>query len=101
AKRHAVPPRRDTWKSTAAEARVRFDPDVLRWVRERQPYMFVREEPSQTPRQPVFLYAARDTRDLVACLLGWGAAVEVLEPPELRTALAREALAMFVRHAET
>ncbi|MDT4944854.1 MAG: hypothetical protein QOH14_1587, partial [Pseudonocardiales bacterium] len=60
AERHAVPPPSDAWKSTAAEARVRFELDVLRWVRERQPYMFVREETPQTSRQPIFVYAVRD-----------------------------------------
>lgn len=100
AERHAIPKASDAWKSNVAEARVRFDPDVVRWVRERQPYMFVRED-LEPRRSPVFVYAVRDTRDLLSWLLGWGAAVEVLEPPELRTALAREALAMFVRHAES
>jgi predicted DNA-binding transcriptional regulator YafY len=99
AERHAVSVNRrtDAWKSNALEARVRFDADVLRWVRERQTYMFVREEADSLG--PVFVYAARDTRDLLSWLLGWGAAVEVLEPPELRTCLAKEALAMVVRHA--
>jgi predicted DNA-binding transcriptional regulator YafY len=99
AERHAFPPPSDAWKSNAHEARVRFDSDVLRWVRERAPYMFVREE--SDARGPVFVYAARDARDLLSWLLGWGAAVEVLDPPELRVNLAREALAIFVRHAET
>jgi hypothetical protein len=63
--------------------------------------MSVREETPQISRQPIFVYAVRDARDLLTWLLGWGAAVEVLGPPELRAALAREALAMFVRHAET
>src|SRR2546427_118974 len=33
--RHVVPPPSEDWKSRVPEARVRFDPVVERWVRER------------------------------------------------------------------
>ena len=80
------------------EARVRFDPAVVRWVRERQPYVFLREE--QVGDDPIFVYALRDERELLRWLLSWGASAEVLDPPELRAALADEARAVLARHAE-
>ena len=50
AERHALPPARDAWKSNAHEARVRFDSDVLRWVRERTPYVCPRGVRRARPR---------------------------------------------------
>ena len=79
------------------EARVRVDPAVERWVRERQPFPFLREEAADGG--PVFVYALRDERELVPWLLGWGAAVEVLEPEGLRERLAAEARAILARYA--
>jgi predicted DNA-binding transcriptional regulator YafY len=95
--RHAIPGRTEDWKLDAAEARVRFDPAVERWVRERQPFTFVREEHDSVG--PVFVYAIRQERDLVLWLLSWGAAVEVLSPPALRAQMAAEARAILRRHA--
>ncbi len=80
------------------EARVRFDPTVVRWVRERQPWVFLREEPGADG--PVFVYALRDERELLTWLLSWGAAAELLSPPDLRTSLVHEARAILARHAE-
>jgi len=88
------------------EARVRFDRSVLRWVRERQPFFLLREERSEdasqgsAKREPVFVYALRDEAELLAWLLPWGQAVEVLSPPALRARLADEARAILERHAE-
>ena len=80
----------------SAEVRVRFDAAVERWVRERQPYVFLREETDVDG--PIFVYALRDERELLAWLLSWGAAVEVLSPPDVRTRLAIEARAILARH---
>jgi predicted DNA-binding transcriptional regulator YafY len=96
--RHAVPPYSAEWKARATEARVRFDRSVLRWVRERQPFTFVREE--LDPEGPVFVYAIREERDFVAWLLAWGSAMEVLDPPALRETTAQEAAAIAYRHAK-
>ena len=79
------------------EVRVRFDRAVLRWVRERQPFVLLREEPD--PAGPVFVYALRDAQELLTWLLPWGRAVEVLSPDWLRARLAEEARAIAARHA--
>lgn len=81
----------------AAEARVRFAPSALRWVRERQPFPFLREEAD--PSDPIFVYALQDESELVAWLLGWGTAVEVLDPVGLRRRIAAEARAIVARYA--
>jgi predicted DNA-binding transcriptional regulator YafY len=99
ADRHAMPAPSDEWKSQVPEARVRFDPSVERWVRERQPFTLLREE--RDSGGPVFVYAMRKEEDLLRWLLAWGAAAEVLAPPTLRARVAAEAWAMFARHAAT
>jgi predicted DNA-binding transcriptional regulator YafY len=87
----------EDWKSSAAEARVRFDPDAERWVRERQPFTFLREELDASGT--IYVYAIRHERDFVRWLLGWGAGVEVLGPANLRAHVATEAQAITRRHA--
>jgi predicted DNA-binding transcriptional regulator YafY len=80
------------------EVRVRFDREVLRWVRERQPWVLLREEHHQDG--PIFVYALRDVQELLTWLLSWGRAVEVLSPDWVRARLADEARAIADRHAE-
>ena len=93
--RHAVGPHTGR-PDGVPEALVRFDPTVVRWVRERQPFTFLREEPGAGG--PVFVYALRDERELLSWLLTWGAAAEVLGPPSLRARLLAEARAILARH---
>ncbi len=95
--RHAVtvPTTRDL--SDYPEARVRFDRSVMRWVRERQPWVLLREE--RDADGPLFVYAVRDEREILRWLMTWGAAVNVLSPEWLRTRLAEEAQAIADRHA--
>jgi predicted DNA-binding transcriptional regulator YafY len=90
-----VPTTRDL--SDYPEARVRYDRSVLRWVRERQPWVLLREE--RDAEGPVFVYAVREERELLSWLLSWGAAVSVLSPEWLRARLAEEAEAIAARHA--
>jgi predicted DNA-binding transcriptional regulator YafY len=94
--RHVAPQPTDDWRPAVPEARVRFDPSVERWVRERKPFVFVREEADL--HGPVFVYAVRDEHAMLGWLLGWGASAELLDPPELRARLADEAHAIWARH---
>ena len=96
AERHAFGPP-STRLDGLPEARVRFDPAVERWVRERQPFTFLREEVHSDGS--VFVYALRDEGEVLAWLLSWGAAVAVLSPAGLRARLAAEARAVLARHA--
>jgi predicted DNA-binding transcriptional regulator YafY len=93
--RHVIPATHEDWKAAAPAARVRFHPTVERWVRERQPFTFLREELDQLG--PVMVYAIRHEDDLARWLLSWGASAEVLSPTTLRARLAAEALVMFSR----
>jgi len=93
--RHAMAGRTGRDLAAFPEARVRFDGDVLRWVRERQPFTLLREE--RDAEGPVFVYALRDERELLPWLLSWGRGVEVLGPDSLREALREEAAAMLAR----
>ncbi|MHB8577149.1 MAG: helix-turn-helix transcriptional regulator [Dehalococcoidia bacterium] len=94
--RHDVAAARRRTVADYPEVRVRFDAEVERWVRERQPFLFQREE--FDAGGSVFVYALREEHELLPWLLSWGAAVEVLEPESLRQSLAREALRLFERH---
>lgn len=64
---------------------VRFDPDVIRQVEERQHYGFKKSNEAN------FLYQVNDVREMKSWVLGWGAAAEVIEPPELRDMILNEA----------
>jgi proteasome accessory factor C len=97
--RHALRQYSEDWKADAPEVRVRFQPAVERWVRERQPFTFVREEHDELG--PIFIYAVRNEDDLVRWLLGWGATVDVLSPASLRARLAAEAWLMFSKLSAT
>jgi predicted DNA-binding transcriptional regulator YafY len=70
---------------------VRFEPGVLRWVRERQHYAFEQEAPLPGRPGAIMTYAVNDLLEIRAWLLGWGASAEVLSPPELRESLCQEA----------
>jgi predicted DNA-binding transcriptional regulator YafY len=70
---------------------VRFEPNVLRWVRERQHYAFEREAPLPDRPGALMTYAVNDFLEIRAWLLGWGASAEVLSPPALRESLRQEA----------
>ena len=96
---HTVPERVDPNVLDVPEAWVRFDPDVVRWVRERQPFTLLREESGPDPEDgPIFVYALRNERELLTWLLTWGRGVEVLGPASLRAALADEARVLLARH---
>ncbi|CAA9583342.1 MAG: Transcriptional regulator, DeoR family [uncultured Thermomicrobiales bacterium] len=94
--RHELGPGGEGWTSFP-EARVRFDASVVRWVREQQPYPFLREEPGGEA-SAVFVYALRNEAEMLNWLLGWGAKAEVLGPPQLRERLVKEARAIVRRH---
>jgi predicted DNA-binding transcriptional regulator YafY len=94
--RHTTPSA-ERGQPQAPVARVRFEPSVERWVRERQPFTLLGEEHDACG--PVFLYAIVHQDDLVQWLLSWGSSVEVLEPASLRARLADEARALLSRHA--
>jgi predicted DNA-binding transcriptional regulator YafY len=96
--RHVTPPHHEEWRTGMPEARVRFDPQVERWVRERQLFTFVREEADLFGA--VFVYSVHDEEALIAWLLGWGTRAELLDPPALRARLADQARAVWARHTD-
>jgi predicted DNA-binding transcriptional regulator YafY len=67
-------------------ARVRFAPDAVRWVRERQHYGFQQEETAPDGAGVIMTYRVDALQELMPWLLSWGAAAEALEPPSLRAA---------------
>jgi predicted DNA-binding transcriptional regulator YafY len=71
--------------------RIRFAADIARWVRERQHYAFQAEETSPDPQGVVMVYRLNSLAEITPWLLSWGAAAEVLAPPELREKIRQEA----------
>jgi predicted DNA-binding transcriptional regulator YafY len=65
-------------------ARVRFAPQVIRWVRERQHYSFQHEETTPGNAGAIMTYRVDALQELLPWLLSWGAAAEALDPPSLR-----------------
>jgi predicted DNA-binding transcriptional regulator YafY len=76
--------------SKSIEILVRFAPTVIRWVRERQHYSFVQEEPDSSGEGVLMTYRVREWRELKSWLLRWGGGAELLEPAELRQELRAE-----------
>jgi predicted DNA-binding transcriptional regulator YafY len=80
------------------DVRVRFEPGVVRWVRERQHYSFTGEEPDQLEERVVMTYRVQALRELQPWLLSWGAAAEVLVPDDLRASLATEISSLYQKY---
>ena len=76
--RHAMAARDERDVTAFPEARIRFDQSVLRWVRERQPFVLLREDHDEAG--PIFVYAVRDEQELLTWLLPWGAVSGGAEP---------------------
>ena len=76
-------------------ARVKFTAQVIHRVRERQHYAFECEEIVPDTEAVIATYRLRRTDELLPWLLDWGAAVEVLEPEQLRTEIRKEAQKML------
>jgi predicted DNA-binding transcriptional regulator YafY len=71
-------------------ARVRFEMDAARWVRERQHYAFQSEAPEPDGQGTIMCYRVHRIAELLPWLLSWGAAAQPLDPPELRDAIRAE-----------
>jgi predicted DNA-binding transcriptional regulator YafY len=76
--------------------RIRFAPQVVRWVRERQHYGYRGDDgdDEETEDGLIMRYEIEALDELKAWLLGWGADAEPLEPPALRTMIRDEVTKM-------
>ncbi|HEU5104035.1 MAG TPA: YafY family protein [Roseiflexaceae bacterium] len=72
------------------DAQVRFEASFARWVRERQHYAFQHEAPAPDRIGVIMSYRVDRISELLPWLLSWGAAAQVLGPPELREAIRDE-----------
>ncbi|MEZ4676266.1 MAG: YafY family protein [Caldilineaceae bacterium] len=73
---------------------------IARWMREAQYFAFVREERAEGAGL-LMHYQVRDVDKFIHWLLQWGAAVEVVAPPEVRLAVAQEVAALGKRYGNT
>ncbi|MFN8454639.1 MAG: YafY family protein [Anaerolineae bacterium] len=77
---------------------VRFDPSILRWVKERQHFTWDESQSRQTGADTTLVYRPRSFDQIENWLLSWGDNMEVLEPPELRERLAHVSARIHSRH---
>ena len=88
---HVEPRQRD--EPGGLLARVLFDHEVARWVREVPSYFTVNEE--ETAEGLLVTLKIRQESEILQWLLSWGRHVRVLEPASLREQLAAEARTML------
>lgn len=67
---------------------IRFEPEIARWVSERQHYAVISEEPDNTGL--ICSYAVRSFREIMPWLLSWGAGIASIDPPALKQAVLNE-----------
>lgn len=77
---------------------VRFDPAILRWVKERQHFTWDEVQSRQTGHETILIYRPRSFDQIESWLLSWGDNMEVLEPSELRERLAQVSAQIHSRH---
>jgi len=85
-----LPRRMYTTPAHTVEIHVRFGPEVIRWVRERQHYSFIEEEPDQQGEGAIMTYRVRAFHELRSWLLSWGSGAELISPPEAREEIRAE-----------
>jgi len=83
--------------SGTIKATVRFQKEVVRWVRERQHFSFQSERPC-TNGDVIMTYAPPSHTKLLTWLLQWGNQMELLEPKDWRQQLYTITLAMSENH---
>lgn len=71
---------------------IRFAAEARRWVQERQHYAFQAEEILPDNQGWVMSYRLSSPAEIIPWLLSWGAAAEVVAPPELREKIRQEAV---------
>lgn len=67
------------------EIKIRFENNIVRWVREKQHYGFQNEQ--ETARGWVMTYSVNHESEIIPWVLSWGGSAEVLLPKELRKTL--------------
>ncbi len=81
----------DRPQSEFVDVSIRFRPEVLRWVRERQHYAFV-EESTAPDGSAVMVYRVKSLQEIMPWLLGWVASAELLAPERFRREIRQEIL---------
>jgi predicted DNA-binding transcriptional regulator YafY len=65
------------------EIKVRFEKNIVRWVRERQHYGYQADE-RHTAQGVLMKYNVNDESEIIPWILGWGTGAEVISPKGLR-----------------
>jgi predicted DNA-binding transcriptional regulator YafY len=77
---------------------VRFDPAIIRWVKERQHFTFDEVQSAASGDDTVMVYQVRSWEQIESWLLSWGDKLEVIEPAEFRQRLIGIAAQIQQRH---
>ena len=79
---------------------VRFDANIVRWVREAQHLTFAEEIEEDEEGNVVMAYHVGSSAQFARWLLSWGDEMEVISPPNMRAEIAHAAQAMATRHSQ-
>lgn len=90
--------RDDAEDSRTVTVRVRFTPEIARWVKESSSYFVTSME--DTVDGLWVMLKVRSIDEILQWILSWGSGVQVLEPQALRERLREEARAVLDNHAE-
>ena len=88
--------RPDERHEAGTEIVVRVASNIVRWAREERPFGFV-EERTEGP-DVLMIFHLRDPSRVIRWLLGWGEAIEVLRPAELRAHMADQGRRITAAH---
>lgn len=78
---------------------VRFEADIVRWVREAQHITYTGDVSEDEEGAIVMAYQISTLTAFMRWLLSWGTEMEVIEPPEIREAIVQAAEEMAARHS--
>jgi predicted DNA-binding transcriptional regulator YafY len=80
-----------TRPGAAIAVKLQFAEKIVRWVRERQHYGFVKEKAARNGQGIIMSYHVLKLADILPWALSWGSGAEVLDPKELREMVRKEA----------
>jgi predicted DNA-binding transcriptional regulator YafY len=70
--------------------KIQFDEKIVRWVRERQHYGFMKERAAGNKGGAIMTYQVLRLTDIMPWVLSWGTGAEVLSPQEFREIIKTE-----------
>lgn len=87
-------------KDRSLRVLVRFDANIVRWVREAQHLTFAEDVGEDDEGNVVMAYQVGSSAQFIRWLLSWGDEMEVISPSTVRDEIAQATQAMATRHSQ-